>query len=240
MSAGSTEANTDDDTASRGAAPFLLAVEGRAWVRRGCVAAAWETFRDECPDPVESRIARLLLRYRVLRRLFTLRDGRGLLAAGGLCLIQLPVSSENSLTVRLDRLIAFSDSLAFRSRFIRRIPMSGAGGWHSATLSGDGWAVVGAMGDPIVLRPANISDMPTASEELDLDPDSALAWSGNAELRFTLRRLSWFTMLSFSGYRETRLTLSGYKAVWLDASASPRPIHQISARTAPRDQTPKG
>lgn len=219
----SSDSHTTDPTENFPQTETLLSVDGRFWVKRGCVVTAWGPFRHECPPANRGMLARMSSRFKVLHRTFALRSGRGLLAANGMRLIELAVLPNESLTVRLERLIAFSDSLEFTTRFIRRVPLSGSGGWHVARLAGNGRAIIAAVG-----QAQRVDGKSTNGEESDFDPECVLAWAGNAPPIFSLNRLTLLTVLSPQGYRETRMALPNTATVWVDCSA--RPLTNLRAQ----------
>ncbi|MCX5769444.1 MAG: AIM24 family protein [Candidatus Hydrogenedentes bacterium] len=212
--------------------PFLLRVEGAWWVRRGCVAAASCGFQTQQPPPPKPWWQVMLGRRAMQTWLFSLRHGEGLLAARGLRLIELSVSPQNRLAVQLDRVIAFEEGLEFATRYVRRIPLSGAGARHAVFFSGAGRVVVAAVGSLHEVRLGGAGE-DSAMAPPDFDPEAVVAWPADLKLRFTLHRLTWSTFLSPRGFRETRVTFSGAGSLWLDAGCEPAPLAPMRGRQLP-------
>ena len=207
--------------------PGLISVTGRWWCRHGCIAAAFGDFRKSGVSPTQKGFRRFLSAYSLQHRLFAVHEGQGLLSAGGLQLTWLDIVPENPITIRLDRLAAFEESLAVNIRFIRRIPMTGAGAWHAAVLSGRGHAILATLGPPHHLEERHL---PGGWIDADFDADAVAAWSGTLSPTFAVHKLTWTTLLSPSGYREARLRFTGSGSVWLDAGAIALPFYQPALR----------
>ncbi len=164
--------------------------------------------------------------------LFSLREGEGLLAARGLGLVELAVTQEKGLAVQLDRVIAFERDLALRTRYVRRVPMSGAGARHVGFFTGTGRVVVAAIAclQQIEIDARDETSLPA---DADFDPEAVVAWSADLKFRFILYRLTWSTFLSPRGFRETRMTFTGAGSLWLDAGCEPAPLSPTRSRQLP-------
>jgi len=155
-------------------------------------------------------------RFSWLQRFYQLRRGDGIVSTGDLTAVVLNVEPETPLQVRMSRLIAFEAGLEFRHRFLRRIPMSPAGAWHTVILSGQGRAVVGCIGRPLV-----ISLNEELSQETDFEPDAVVAWQpAHVPVRFALHRLTLATFLLPAGAKQIRMTIGGPSRAWLDGGTS--------------------
>ena len=212
--------------------PFFLRVEGTWWVRRGCVAAAFGGFQTQQPAPPRPWWQTVFGRLAMRNWLFTLRRGEAILAARGLRLVELRVSPQSGLAVQLDRVIAFEPGLELRTRYVRRVPLSGAGARHAGFFSGAGRVIVAAIGCLEVVQ-VDAAEGDAALMPPDFDPDAVVAWSSDLKFGFTLHRLTWSTFLSPKGFRETRVTFSGAGPLWLDAGCEPSPVAPSRVRQLP-------
>lgn len=153
-----------------------------------------------------------LSRFGWQERFYQLRRGEGIVSAGDLVAVVLTVEPDAPLQVRMSRLIAFEGGLEFRHRFLRRIAMSPAGAWHSVILSGQGRAVVGCVGRPLVI---DLEE--EQSRETDFEPEMVVAWQpAQAPVRFALHRLTLAAFLLPAGAKQVRMSLGGACRVWLD------------------------
>jgi len=210
----------------------LLRVKGPWWVRRGCVAGASDGFQKQLPPPPKPWWQTVLGRLTLPHWLFSLREGEGLLAARGLRLLELAVTPDKGLAVQLDRVIAFEPSLSLRTRYVRRIPMSGAGAKHVGFFTGTGRVIAAAISclQQVEIDATADTVLPA---DVDFDPEAVVAWSSDLKFRFTLYRLTWSTFLSPRGFRETRMTFTGAGLLWLDAGCEPAPLARARSRQLP-------
>lgn len=189
----------------------LMALSGEWFVRKNCLAVAKGSFRDRVPSPGVSGLRGLTSGLKLQNRLFELRHGEGVVMCGGLIAVEINLSPETPLQVRLSRLFAFEAGLNFAQRLVRRVPMSGAGAWQSAVLSGSGRVIIGSAGMPVIF------DVPAGENEImDFAPEAVVAWQGESGPEFKLPRLTLGNFLLPSGVKDVRVLFSGGTRVWLD------------------------
>jgi uncharacterized protein (AIM24 family) len=126
--------------------------------------------------------------------------GRLYCASHGLHVRPVHLDGETVVVVSQD-LLAFEDSLQFRTKLVEQCVGVAAGGLIAVELSGHGALAIAAHGDPLTL--AVSPDAP-----LNTDPHATLAWSGS--LTPSLKTdLSWRSMFRHGGAEPVQMRFEG-------------------------------